>query len=99
MSEWNLDVEYILPEMSGLPGKKRITGRADQITKIMDAVMSGKLDRITEQEKALIEATAKNNYYEKAIGRGGRSWFNLGGSARIAYCNEAREQLQSEGLI
>ena len=44
MTEWYLDVEYIAPEMPGLPGKKRITGPIDQINRIMKAVMRGDLD-------------------------------------------------------
>jgi hypothetical protein len=43
MTEWDLEVEFIPPEMSGLPGKKRITGSIEQINKIMDAVMKGKI--------------------------------------------------------
>jgi hypothetical protein len=44
MTEWNLAVDYIPPKTSRHEGKKSIIGPADQITKIMNAVMEGRLD-------------------------------------------------------
>ena len=44
MTEWYLEVSYIPPEMSGLEAKKCITGPIDQINRIMQAVIGGRLD-------------------------------------------------------
>lgn len=86
IEELEADCENLLKALA-MSGKTVIVDSSTQATKI------------EELKNALVEATAKNNYYEKAISRGGCSWFNLGGSARIAYCDKAREQLQKEGLI
>lgn len=43
MSEWYLEVKYIPPEMSGLPGRKCIIGPIDQINMIIKAVAEGKI--------------------------------------------------------
>jgi len=43
MTEWKLEVDYIPPEMDGLPWKGTIKGPAYQITMIMEAVAGGKI--------------------------------------------------------
>jgi len=87
MTKWRLEKEYIAPEMSGLPGKGRITGPIDQINRIMGAIMSGDLDRIEEQVKQI--ATLKAALIEKQ--------YRLMPTAPSCY-NDARREAAIEQL-
>ena len=79
MTEWDLEVEFIPPEMSGLPGKKRITGSIEQINKIMDAVMKGKIKlSIPTKAAASTAITAQAQFHAHLI-----TWLHTTEIARI----------------